>query len=373
MVEIDLKRQVSDEYHAINNEWMGVHFRLLFYYTLVSGISEILMFIVIKATNSLTCSVGEYWLKYVMVPFLLNVCVVSVGYVIFKRKKVSVEAKQYIISILFVLLAFILQLMHSGFVAILVVSIFPILMTIMYEKQKLTTIIAICTGVLQFVSGYFVFWDPEKVVNSAYLINLIVLLITTFCTWLTCRHMINFMKMKRKIIIENDIERFHLQSKINIDDLTKVGNKLALMNRLDIESASFKGVEYLAMIDLDDFKKINDTCGHVFGDDVLRCLGEALINVQTGAEAFRYGGDEFCVVFTDKSITNVLYELKNIQTYLNDHVEVPNKGTKVLISIGVASYTKGKSITELLKQADEALYESKTNDREKITVYNFLK
>lgn len=364
-----VQEQVQEGYQTINNKWLRFHFHLLFCCTFISGVVESLMFFIINKDGSLSNHVGEYWMKYVIIPLLLNFCIVCFGYFVLISKKLFVKTKRYIISLLFVGMAFVLQLMHSGFVAVLVAALFPILMTIMYESQRLTAIIAVFSAITQIMSGYCIFWDLDKVVDNQYKINLVIMLTSTFCTWIACKYMIDFVRIKREIILNNDIERYRLQRDINMDGLTGVGNKLALLARIDVTATEFKGIEYLAMLDLDHFKQINDTYGHIFGDDVLRCMGDALQKMQGGADAFRYGGDEFCVVFVDKSLENVIQEIKKVQTYMIENMELPSEEMNICISAGIARYSSDNTVTQLLEQADKALYEAKSNFGNEIIVY----
>lgn len=369
MSEHGFQKQVQDGYQTINNRWMKIHVKLLLYCMAVSGIVEIIMFFLIFNGGTLNCSIGEYWFKYIIVPFLLNLFIVRMSYIILKNKNIAPIEKQYEISLLFVALAFVLELTHSGFVAVLGVGIFPILMSIMYENQKLTALISITSAITQAISGFFIFWDVDKLVDSSYKVNLFIILTITFCTWLTGTFMISFMKMKRKIIIHNDMERFRLQRDINIDGLTGIGNKLALLSRLDSKHTDFQEIKYLAMLDLDRFKEINDTYGHLFGDDVLRRVGYALRDMQ-GAESYRYGGDEFCIVFTDNEIEHVLKEIKKVQEYLSKSIETPDKVMNIYASVGIAGYSKGSTITSLLHHADEAMYNAKKNPPNGIIIYD---
>lgn len=93
------------------------------------------------------------------------------------------------------------------------------------------------------------------------------------------------------------------------------------------------------MLELDHFKEINDTYGHLFGDDVLRYVGNALRDIE-GAESYRYGGDEVCIVFTEKQIEKVLQQIQNAQDYLHDNIEIPDTKANVDASVGIACYTK---------------------------------
>lgn len=365
----DVNHQIKEGYKQINKRWITMHFNLLFFCAVLSLVLEILMFWIISNNGILDCSVEQYWVKYIYIPFGLNAIILFAGYFILHSKKLADFTKQYGISILFVFLAFVLQLMHSGFVAVLFVAVFPILMTIMYENQKLTLSIAVLSIVTQVISAYSVFWDPRKVIDGPYTINLIILLTASFCAWLSSAYMISFMKMKRELNFNNDLERFRLKKEIDIDGLTRVGNKTALGKYYNSAKRGFMEVSYLAMIDLDDFKNINDTYGHVFGDEVLRCLGDALLSMRAGTKSFRYGGDEFCSFFEKESLEEVIQELKGVQKYLDNHAVFTDKSKKAQISIGVVAFNSSSSISDLLKLADKALYESKINNRSGITVY----
>lgn len=120
--------------------------------------------------------------------------------------------------------------------------------------------------------------------------NVIVLLAILICVWLICHLMIRFMGMKRKIVIQNDIERYLLRREVVTDMLTNVGNKAALEKSLEKIATDSTSDYYLAMLDVDHFKKINDSYGHVMGDVVLRCIGQALKNIPVQSDSFRFGG-----------------------------------------------------------------------------------
>lgn len=370
MIEEELHKQVTEGYQQINNYWMRLHFHLLVWCTWITGILEIVMYFIIDKSGGLSCPASEYWIKYIVTPVSLNIGISLLALLVYRNKKAPVILKQYMISFLFVFLAFVLALMHSGFIAVLVTAVFPVLMTIMYEDQKLTFVTAAMSVTMQFISGYFVFWDQEKVLDSSYIINLIILLTATFSTWFTCYFMIGFIRKKREIIINNDIERFQLQIKVNIDGLTNVGNKLALMSRLEENAFGSDKICCLAMLDVDEFKEINDNYGHLFGDDVLRYLGEGMRNIPIQAEAFRYGGDEFCILFWEPSMEIVIKEVAAVQKFLQDSIAIPDNKMSLAVSAGIASYEDHITPLDLLRKADHALYESKKQQGNQITIYH---
>jgi diguanylate cyclase (GGDEF)-like protein len=121
----------------------------------------------------------------------------------------------------------------------------------------------------------------------------------------------------------------------------------------------------LIFLDLDDFKKINDTEGHQAGDRVLKKVGEVLLqNVRRGMDfPSRYGGDEFAVVYTEITPRQIAM----LAQRLEDAVRRAFDG-KLGLSAGVALLKEGEDSTSLVKRADEAAYTSKSKGGRTITM-----
>ena len=152
------------------------------------------------------------------------------------------------------------------------------------------------------------------------------------------------------------------------DPLTGVFNRRHLMARLDEEMrrAFDNGAPLsLCIMDIDHFKNVNDTYGHLCGDQVLekmastisRCLGE---NDIFG----RYGGEEFVVVFTNCDLTKTLETVHRFYEALRNS-DWPH-GQSITISCGVSTYTKGLSYSKFLENADSNLYKAKNEGRNRV-------
>lgn len=140
------------------------------------------------------------------------------------------------------------------------------------------------------------------------------------------------------------------------DALTGLANRRTV--ELQLEARVKRGEPFTAIyIDLNGFKKINDTYGHAAGDDLLRQVGERLRNAFRAADTIgRWGGDEF-VAFVEGGSA----EIARIQAALEKPFAVEDAGSKVAVgaAIGAATWRAGDSASELLHRADFAMYEEK--------------
>lgn len=123
----------------------------------------------------------------------------------------------------------------------------------------------------------------------------------------------------------------------------------------------------LLLLDIDHFKRINDTYGHSKGDDVLRKFAQ-LITVNFRAEDLiaRYGGEEFVVLMDNSSKEDAIEKANALRTYIEN---TPIEDIKITISIGVASTTNNSNFEILFNQADTALYHAKENGRNQTITY----
>lgn len=368
MHEQDLEKHVKDRYNEINARWLKFHLTVTIGSVVAIFCVEFIMLLILCHIGNIDCSIPVFLLKYIAVPSLCNGMILLISCVTYISKSISVRTKQFVISIILTILCFMLSFIHGVFVVVLAAAVCPIILTVMYENRILIGVTAACSFVLQLISGYIVCWDPTKVRDDMYIMNVIVLLAILICVWLICHLMIRFMGMKRKIVIQNDIERYLLRREVVTDMLTNVGNKAALEKSLEKIATDSTSDYYLAMLDVDHFKKINDSYGHVMGDVVLRCIGQALKNIPVQSDSFRFGGDEFCILFTDCGKGAILESLKQVQDAVNCCI-LEQTGQSVSVSIGVAKYCSGFSMSQLIRFADEAMYRSKRKEDNSITVY----
>lgn len=158
-----------------------------------------------------------------------------------------------------------------------------------------------------------------------------------------------------------------LQDEASSDPLTGAFNRRAFFERINEElsrSMRKKLPLSLAFIDLDNFKNINDSCGHEKGDEVLKAVASTLaLHLRTGDALGRLGGDEFAILLHETDHEQVKPVMTRLVNALKSSASLSNTG--ISFSIGVVTSNTGKStsVDELLAIADEAMYEVKRSTK----------
>jgi len=162
-----------------------------------------------------------------------------------------------------------------------------------------------------------------------------------------------------------------LESTSNMDALTQVFNRRALTTYLD-EICSNQNIPYelqLVIIDLDDFKLINDKFGHVAGDKVLIFISNVLRKtLREGDKIFRYGGEEFIIILNridQKNSRSIMNRLLHIIS--SNELIYKDESLRVTASVGATQYRSDDTPDTIISRADKALYRSKHNGKNQIS------
>ncbi|MCB1760578.1 MAG: diguanylate cyclase [Gammaproteobacteria bacterium] len=159
------------------------------------------------------------------------------------------------------------------------------------------------------------------------------------------------------------------------DALTGIANRKAFdaeMNKLcSADGQPMPHAFCVLLLDVDFFKKFNDTFGHLVGDKVLRFIGATLRNSVKGKDlAARYGGEEFAVILPETGVDGAQSLAEQIRRAVSAG-KLLNKETgenygRITISIGISSYLPGDTPATMVKRADQGLYRAKANGRDRV-------
>lgn len=167
-----------------------------------------------------------------------------------------------------------------------------------------------------------------------------------------------------------------VREKASTDALTGLTNRASFFEALEKAIEESTGGQpspfCLAMLDIDHFKRVNDTFGHLVGDKVIRFVATTLQQSCKGQDtAGRYGGEEFALLLPDTGLEGGVTLCNTIRQRIAD-TNLVRTGSReplgqVTISSGIAQYRAGEEMMDFVQRADQALYHSKKNGRNQVT------
>ncbi|SFF13694.1 diguanylate cyclase (GGDEF) domain-containing protein [Paenibacillus algorifonticola] len=176
------------------------------------------------------------------------------------------------------------------------------------------------------------------------------------------------LKSEQELLIKN----------IVMDRMSKIDPLTDLYNHKTFHEYVEKLIEYqeanpfnfqLAIIDIDNFKHVNDTYGHWVGDITLKQMAATLLkHLKTDDFAARYGGEEFILILHEESLEKALALVEEIRVSISQTKITEMDNLAVTVSIGLHEHLPGESKEDSFQEADQALYESKNSGKNKTTI-----
>jgi diguanylate cyclase (GGDEF)-like protein len=163
--------------------------------------------------------------------------------------------------------------------------------------------------------------------------------------------------------LRKEIEK--LKASVYKDELTHAYNRKWLHDHYIEDENILNITGSLVLIDLNYFKEINDTFGHIIGDKVLIFITNKLKNVSK--EVIRYGGDEFLLIFKHQNIQEIKNQLHMLrEKIISKKLKAHNEEFHVSFSYGITSFLKGASLAKTIENADKAMYVDKINIKKRV-------
>ena len=165
-----------------------------------------------------------------------------------------------------------------------------------------------------------------------------------------------------------------LQKLATTDGLTKLYNSRSFYSQLELEVDRYNRYKHplsLLLLDIDNFKEFNDNFGHLEGDKVLVRFSQIIKScLRTNDSAYRYGGEEFTVILPETNGDEAKTVAQRIRSSLEAEKfkPIPDKNAKITISIGVTQYFPKEELSAFIRRADKAMYLSKKNGRNRVSV-----
>ncbi|PHQ55717.1 MAG: GGDEF domain-containing protein [Sulfurimonas sp.] len=184
------------------------------------------------------------------------------------------------------------------------------------------------------------------------------------------KQMFSEVEKANSIITDLTTQINELERNSNLDSLTKVFNRRALTTYLErlCNKGNIAYELHLLVLDIDDFKVINDTFGHIAGDKVLMFIANILRStLRDGDKVFRYGGEEF-VIILNRITPAVCVEVSNriLNIIRSNQLIYQGSSLNVTMSIGATQYSNGDKPEDIIARADKALYKSKKSGKDQM-------
>ena len=175
------------------------------------------------------------------------------------------------------------------------------------------------------------------------------------------KNVFNFMQVSEDLLANSDVLT-HFPTRFMFEDYFRYYTKV-----------NGKSPVYICIVDIDNFKAINDTYGHVTGDKAIQLTAQRLTQI-LGREDYicRFGGDEFIVLFVNQTKEEVMTKCHKIIDLTKEQVCLEGYNINLTYSIGVASSQGERVYEKILKRADKALYEVKARGKSHILFFNEL-
>ena len=331
-------------------------------------ITESVIFFFDEDAGLLFLPIPLYLFRFLILPSVINFAAVGVGYLVLKSRKLDSLKKDYIVCVICFVVCACVELTHYVFAPVLCVPAIAVYISGMFGEVKITRFITILSTISLGLAAVLSSVELRRGDTKLYL-DVSIALVITLCSYAVGNLVIKREKERFFTLTESLKRQSEMSEQLNRDILTGLYNRKAMVERLQ-RDLNRKKLLHLAVLDIDDFKRVNDSYGHFKGDEVLVFLGDLFSRCMGGSGyAVRYGGEEFILVFVDVTKENVFGILEHIQKQLLEHGFVlgeDGKTTYITLSCGVARQEKGQALGDLLKQADKAMYKAKKNGKNNI-------
>lgn len=323
----------------------------------------------LKNSERVVFSFG-YIFKRIISPTLLNFSSLLTGYILCKNKKIPNRIKNFFSSFALFMICSVLAIFHNFFHVMLVAPAFSFFTASVFGDTKILRTTAIHTLPAYIIAALCFWFDPATGTNVYKLLSIAVTGAMIACSYLFALHIVKYQAEKLEYIHLNYKRQSALIEELKIDPLTRLYNRTALRETLTrtISRSRSDGIKpFVVIIDLDNFKLINDKYGHIHGDEVLTNLSTIFKkNMGSFRKAFRFGGEEFVLLFDDSFPSQVIYTVESIRADMEKSRFDFAPDKIFTLSAGIAALKKGDDPTLWLDRADKALYLAKREGKNQI-------
>ncbi len=306
---------------------------------------------------------------YLILPSIINFSAIVVGRYIILSTKYNEKIKNYTSILVLCILCACVQCAHYRFPALMCAFCVPIFLTILFQNETMTRLVHILSYFSIILSGVIANFGAR--IEDPYLIfDCVVAAIVVACSYIVSFILIQYEKHRAEYVKSCYTKQMELSEQLKHDLLTGLYNYTSFLEILKLKRNCNNSCLQLVVIDLDNFKYINDTYGHIQGNEVLIYISYLLKKYTSNiGYPARYGGEEFVVLFQDISIDEAYNIMEKVRKEFSEHFFEFSQGRKFTFSCGLAENDGALSSSqELFENADRAMYLAKRSGKNKSVI-----
>jgi len=315
----------------------------------------------------------EHIIQYIAKPTSINLLIAAIYHVFGAiLKKESVKSFTMVAAISAI--CFNLTITHYTLPSLMTIFCLPIFITSMFERKKLTKIVLLLTFIFYASTIYFANYKSAiPLTFDGYYIDAFIAFAVILSSYIFTNVLINYHMEYVFITKSNSLRQTEIIEQVKRDPLTNLYNKKIFYDSLSVAMKQCNKL-CVAVLDIDNFKTVNDTYGHSVGDIVLVALADMLTNISSKKIlTARYGGEEFSIIFKDMT-TFESYDIVETLRLEFSELTFPQMDNKsVTFSCGLSGDSPSTlSSIDFFNEADQALYYAKSNGKNQTVIFTSL-
>lgn len=367
---------LQEGYDALKDKWRRKMLKSYFTAIAILFLAEIGIYLFMSSPKIGMINRGiDYWLSYILLPSSINlVTTLATRAIVYSRMRDRVKN----LAVIFCLVVYCLvtATFHGFFLMTSTTFVLPVAVSVMFDDIHVVRFASITSAAGMILSLFTAeLYDGTWTIGERWGYTGVTSLIFIMVFHTICCVLIRYGEEKKEVMQHNAMLNEEMRQALKIDSMTGLYNHTEFYKRLDSYCRQFRNRKdrlTVAVLDVDHFKKVNDTFGHENGDAVLIQIASVLKNTccQTG-HAFRYGGEEFAVIFQHEAEKEALEILERVRTAVNALRFESMPDTQIGISCGIYEYMgETMDAQEIFARADKALYRAKQTGRNKCVCHS---
>lgn len=358
-----------------NRKWRKKVFRSSLIVAFVILSIELFTFFAYLIMGVMDVSVGKYLIVRVAVPSLINFGALFIYRFVERKSNVKDDTKNLLLAIGILLLCGVVALFHNFYFILWIGPTLAIFSSTLFNDLRIMKYI-FWGAVIEAFLAFLVSSIEKNFSLGLTFTYLIVTVFFIFGEYLIARKIIEHHAEQQELIYNDIIKQQELLERLDLDPSTKLYNRKTFDRQVEevIENSNEQGIfgdkrYFMLMLDLDHFKAVNDTYGHLSGDQVLLRLSSILQKYTEGkGRAYRYGGEEFVVILEPCKKIEAYSVSEQIRRLLKERTFDFDVNKKITVSIGAIWYEKGWDSVKWIAEADKLLYQAKNSGRDRVVI-----